>query len=403
MADFLTLYFFELKKLWKRKLVKFACACLFAVAVFTIVSPLFGSYSLGVVTESNAAGVRKDAEYRKALDGRLLNQELLEEVYAAYSKVPYENGKYSGTKEYQQYARPYSSVFNMVRDLTGWNTEKVMLGTPQEEELYQRWNDVVEKSWRSDYLSERELSFWRSIKQEIETPIRFEAISDSFYELLLGISELGLMSIFVVMLCLAGVFPEEHSQRTDQLLLCSKHGKRMLYSVKVAAGISFAGMISIGSSALAIGIAFLLYGTQGFDALFYYLYMSEYIYPITMWEAILIAYVMVLAACIVTAVITMVLSELVHSSLTTVSITTAVVVAGMFFNIPGKYRVAAQLWDCLPSRFAMGDKIFNTRMIPMPGGYLQVWQAVPILYLLLGIVFVWIGRLAYDRYQVSGR
>lgn len=402
MADFLTLYLFELKKLWKRKLVKIASACLFAFAVFTIINPMLGSYSLGVVTESNAEGVRKDAAYREALDGRILNQELLAEVYEAYSRVPSENEKYSGTEEYQTYARPYSAVFNQVRQLTGWNTEKVMLGNPQEEEVYQRWNEVLEKSWQSEYLSEGEVSFWRNKKQEIETPIRFEAISEGFYKLLLGVSEIGLVSVFVVMLCLAGVFPEEHSQRTDQMVLCCKHGKRKLYRVKMAAGITFAVVISVGSAALAIGIALLLYGTQGFDAPFY-LYMTGYLYPITMGKATLIGYAMVLAACVVTAVITMVLSELVHSSLTTVSVTTAVVVAGMFLNIPGKYRVLAQLWDYLPSRFAMNYKIFNNRMVPMFGGYLQAWQAVPVLYVLIGIVFVWIGKLAYDRYQVSGR
>ena len=402
MAGFLTLYLFELKKLWKRKLVKTASACLFAVAVFTIISPMLGSYSLGVVTESYAEGVRKDAAYREALDGRMINQDLLAEMYEGYNKVPYENGKYSGTEEYQTYARPYSAVFNQVRQLTGWNTEKVMLGTPQEQEVYLRWNEVLEKSWESDHLSEGELSFWRNKKTEIETPIRFEAMSEGFYELLLGVSEIGLVSVFVVMLCLAGVFPEEHSQRTDQIVLCCKYGKRLFYRVKMAAGITFAVAISVGSAALAIGIAFLLYGTQGFDAPFY-LYMTGYIYPMTMGEATLIGYAMVLAACVVTAVITMVLSELVRSSLTTVSITTAVVVAGMFFNIPGKYRVLAQLWDYLPSRFAMSYKIFNNRMVPIFGGYLQAWQAVPMLYLLLGIICVWIGRLAYDRYQVSGR
>lgn len=402
MAYFWTLYFFELKKLWKHRLVKIASACLFVVAVFTVISPMLGNYSLGVVTESYAEGVRKDAAYREALDGRMINQDLLAEMYEAYSKVPYENGKYSGTEEYQKYARPYSAVFNQVRQLTGWNTEKVMLGTPQEQEVYQRWNDILEKSWQSDYLSEGEFSFWRSKKAEIETPIRFDAISEGFYELLLGVSEIGLVSVFVVMLCLAGVFPEEHSQRTDQMVLCCKYGKRLLYRVKMAAGITFAVAISAGSAALAIGITFLLYGTQGFDAPFY-LYMPGYIYPITMGKATLIGYAMVLAACVVTAVITMVLSELVHSSLTTVSITTAVVIAGMFFNIPGKYRGGAQLWDYLPSRFAMSYKIFNNRMVPMFGGYLQAWQAVPVLYLLLGIVFVWIGKLAYDRYQVGER
>ena len=402
MANFLTLYFFELKKLWKRRLVKIASVCLFAVAAFTIISPMLGSYSLGVVSESYAEGVRKDAAYRKALDGRLLNQELLGEVYEAYSKVPFDVGKYSGTAEYQQYARPYSAVFQQIRQLTKWTTEKTISGLVQEEELYQRWTAVLEGSWQSEHLSERELSFWRGKKQEIETPIRFEAISDSFYELLLGVGELGLVSIFVVMLCLAGVFPEEHTQRTDQMLFCCKYGKRLLYAVKMVAGISFAAMISIGSSALAIGIAVLLYGTQGLDAPFY-LYLTEYIYPITMGEAVLIGYAMVLAACVVTAVITMVLSEAVHSSLTAMSITTAAVVAGLFLNIPGKYRVAAQLWDCLPSRFVMIDKIFNNRTVPMFLGYLQAWQVVPLLYFVVGIVFVWLGRLAYDRYQVSGR
>ena len=402
MTNFFTLYLFELKKLWKRKLVKIASACLFAVAVFTIISPMLGSYSLGVVAESNAEGVRKDAAYREALDGKLLNQELLEEVYEAYSKVPYENGKYSGTEEYQQYARPYSAVFNLIRRLTGWSTEMVIVGLPQEEKLYQCWNDVAEKSWQSNFLSERELSFWREQRQKIEAPISFKAISDSFYELLLGVGELGLMSIFVVTLCLAGVFPEEHSRRTDQLLLCCKHGKRVLYGAKMAAGITFAAAISIGSFVLVIGIAFLLYGIQGFTAPFY-MYFPEYMYPITMGEVVLIAYAMVLSACIITAVITMVLSELVHNSLTTLSITTAFVVAGMILNIPGEYRVVAQLWDYLPSRFAMNYKIFNTRMISIPGGYLQAWQAAPMLYLLLGIVLVWVGRMAYDRYQVSGR
>ena len=402
MADFLTLYLFEWKKLWKRKLVKIASACLFAVAVFTVISPMLGNYSLGVVMESNADGVRKDAAYREALDGKLLNQELLTEVYRAYGKVPYENGKYSGTEEYQTYARPYSAVFNQVRQLTGWNTETVISGAPREEEVYQRWNEVLEKSWKSEYLSEGEISFWQNKKQEIETPIRFEAISDGFYELLLGISEVGLVSVFVVMLCLAGVFPEEHSQRTDQMVLCCKHGKRLLYKVKMAAGITFAVAISLGSAALAIGLAFLLYGTAGFDAPFY-LYMTGYLYPITMGEATLIGYAMVLAACVITAVITMVLSELVQSSLTTVSAATAVVVAGMFLNIPGKYRILAQLWDYLPSRFTMSNKIFNNRMVPLFEGYLQAWQAVPMLYVLLGIVFVWIGKLAYDRYQVTGR
>jgi hypothetical protein len=48
-------------------------------------------------------------------------------MYEGYSKVPYENGKYSGTEEYQKYARPYSAVFNQIRQLTGWNTEKVIV------------------------------------------------------------------------------------------------------------------------------------------------------------------------------------------------------------------------------------------------------------------------------------
>lgn len=402
MANFWTLYRFEVKKLFGRKLVKVSVLCLFVVAVFTVMGAMLGSYSAGRVTESNAEGLKKDTAYREALDGRILNQALLEEVYEAYGKVPYADGKYSRTEEYQKYARPYSAVFQLIGQLAQWHTEKSFSWTPQEQELYQRWNAVLESSWQADSLSEDELSFWREKKQEIETPIRFEAISDSFYELLEGINGLGLISVFVVMVCLAGVFPEEHSRRTDQLVLSCRNGRRLLYGAKIAAGISFAAAISLGSSVLAIGIAFILYGTQGFDAPFY-LYMTHYVYPLTMGEAVLVAYAMALAACVITAVATMMLSALVHNSLTTLSITTALAVAGMFITLPGKYRVVAQLWDYLPSRFAMNYMIFNNRTVSVFFGFLQAWQAVPMLYLLLGILFVWIGKQAYDRYQVSGR
>ena len=62
-------------------------------------------------TETMYQAFQKDKAYQKALEGKIIDQELLEETMAVYGTIPKDVERYSQTEEYEAYARPYSAIF----------------------------------------------------------------------------------------------------------------------------------------------------------------------------------------------------------------------------------------------------------------------------------------------------
>ena len=87
------------------------------------------------------------------LNGKEINQSLLEETIKAYGMIPATAEKYSSTEEYQTYARPYSAIFNFVRDTTQMTFAEIMQWTPGLDDLYARRQSMLEKQWISKNLS----------------------------------------------------------------------------------------------------------------------------------------------------------------------------------------------------------------------------------------------------------
>lgn len=106
---------------------------------FSLCVPFLGSYYAGgELIDTNLNMYQTDKRYSEALSGREINQELLEETIAAYRKIPYTKElQYSLTEEYQQYARPYSAIFNFIVGATNMQTSDVILSwQPNEDDLY---------------------------------------------------------------------------------------------------------------------------------------------------------------------------------------------------------------------------------------------------------------------------
>lgn len=114
------LFQFELKKLAKRKLLWItAMVSLFCIG-FTVTSSLFGTYYVdGEPVETHYQIFKEDQVYRKALSGRKIDQKLIQETVDAYMRIPMGVERYTLTQEYQTYARPYSDIFNLLRNWTG--------------------------------------------------------------------------------------------------------------------------------------------------------------------------------------------------------------------------------------------------------------------------------------------
>lgn len=406
MCSFGTLYRFELKKIVQRKLFWITSIVSVLCIILTIISGLIGSVEIrmnGEVLESvsNYEMFLMDREYARALSGRPIDQKLLEETMDAYNKIPASMEFYTELKEYHMYARPYSPIFNIVRWWTDLDADNVRKWTPSEVALYGMRNRDLEKSWRELHLTDREVICLQEMEAQMETPFVYQYY-DGYQKALSGLLTVGLVVLLFVAICLSGVFSEEHTRRTDQLLLCSINGIDVVYWVKLAAGITVAGVGACLMAILTIGLSLGVYGTDGAQAMIQLMY-ERYSWPLTMWQAVLIAYAMLVIAAVLVSILVMVGSEALKSNIAVLAIATGLLVLAMYVNIPEQYRVMAQVWDYLPMKFLSVPNVFDVRMIPIFGVCLASWQFVPVVYLAAGCVFMLAGRYIYKRYQVTGR
>ena len=391
---------FEVKKIVNRKI--FLICMLFAVLliIFSVGSSLIGDYVVnGERQGSNYEEFQKDAAYQKALDGRTIDRTLLTEMQKAYEKVPVNNKQYSLTEEYQSCARPYSAIFNYVRQTTGLSATGVL--ALDAEDLNKMRLELKENRWEEFLLSEEEKEYWRAEEAKIEEPVVFRYAEG--YSVLLNVAyTVGIVTVLMIAICMAGVFPEEHIRRMDQQILSSRYGRKQVYWAKLCVG----SVVSLGLAFIfvvtAFVSAFVLYGADGFETAFQVLYAGSSC-PISVGQAVLIIYAIILCVGTFIGVLVMTLSEHLHSSVGTLSLVIGLIILPMVVSVPDEHRVLAQLWSYLPSEVVAIWSCFSPRTVSLFGMVLQGWQVVPMLYAVVGGMAAIVTEKVFVKYQVSGR
>lgn len=115
-----------------------------------------------------------------------------------------------------------------------------------------------------------------------------------------------------------------------------------------------------------------------------------------------------LGICVISALLTsifiMVVSEKFRSSMAGMVIAVLTVEAARIIVIPREFRLLSQVWNYLPMNLLKMDQGFlDVRLVSVFGVKMTIWQFAPILYLILGIILVLLGKRCYSRYQVQGR
>ncbi len=373
MDNFLTLYSYEFKKILNRKIVWISLALCMGIVVLTSCAGLLGSYYLnGEFVDTNYNMYLTDKEHSAALNGRKIDQNLLEETISAYRKVPTNVEPYSLTEEYQQYARPYSAIFNFIVGTTPMQASDVRFTwQPSEHDLYVQRQSFLTALMEEKYLSDGEIQFWQNQEEHISTPFVYEE-HEGYETLLSTFQTVGLFVLTLISISLSGMFFDEHTRKTDQIILCCTFGKTKLYWAKIIARISFSAISTIIMSCVAFLTTFCLYGAEGFDTAFQLIYTRNSD-PITCGQAILIAYGCMVFAAVVVSVFVMVLSELLHSNIAVLSISTGMLFLAMILNIPEQHRVLAQIYDWLPWCFLAPWNVFNQYTISLFGHYFTPW------------------------------
>lgn len=402
MCDLWTIYKYEMKKLIGRKLLWISTFLCIICTIISAFAGLLGTYyEAGEPIESNYEVFQKDRAYRKALSGKCMDEDLLRETVDGYRQITETESQYVLTDEYEIYARPYSDIFNIIRSWTGMNLSEIQNWEVDEDALYEARMQYLESNWQSILLTENEKEFWRDQENQIEKPLLY-MYHEGYENILESFLTCGVLMLLFVAICLANLFSDEHVRRTDQLVLSSIGGKDVAYWAKIFAGVSVAIGVATLLTFMVIGLSLGVYGTEGYEMPIQSCLLN-YSYPITIGQACLIAYAVLIIASILAAVFVMVISELFRSGIVALAISTGLIILGNVIMIPTQYRVIAQIWDWLPMAYLSIWNVFDTRTFCLLGHCFTSWQVVSIGYIVLSVLLAFWGKYIYQRYQVSGR
>lgn len=402
MCNLWTIYQYELKKLVRKRLIWVTAFLCVVCLILNVFAGLFGTYYVdGEPVESNYESFRKDQAYQKALSGRAIDEALLKETVEGYSHVPTDTLRYSLTREYEAYARPYSEIFNLLRVWTGMELSAIQNWEADETAFYEARAQHLENNWQSIPLTETEKAFWRNQESQMVTPFPY-SYHKGYENILDCFLSVGVLMLLFVAVCLSNLFSEEHIRRTDQLVLSSIAGKKSAYWAKILAGITVSVIASTGMSLLTIGLNLGYFGTEGFRMPLQICFLT-YSYAITIGEACLIAYGVLVIASVLAAVFVMLVSELFRSGIAALALSAGLIMLGNVIMIPTQYRVISRIWDWSPTAYLSPWNVFDARTLTLFGHCFTSWQVVPVGYLLLSALLAALGSYIYRSYQVSGR
>ena len=376
MKNIWQLYGFEIIKILKNRLT---VAMLLVTALFILIEAFVPK--LYMTKEMMAT--------QKELDGRNIDDTLLQEMYPKL--VDNGNVWTADNAQYSEIAKIERAIIyddNSIKDYSA-------------DEMYRERDDVIFSLMKDDELTDGELEWWRKESFKVTTPFTYRYYLGAI-NLAQGMSLTLMCIMLITALCLSTVFTMEHRQRTDQLILSCKNGRRETYFIKIAAGFSVVIGCCIASTVLLTLMITILYGLDGLDAVVQ-LETPLSAYSFTIGQFILVQMIVMLTAAILFAAFAMAMSEIIKNSLAVMGIMVGIFVFSQLELIPPRYRILNQIKSMLPSNQISVWSLLENRLVGIKGFYVSSFVASPILYVLISILLIIAGKIAYDRFQVTGR
>ncbi len=399
-----TLLKFEIKKIVMKKSTIVAFVLLFGIQVFLSMTGSLGStYKNDMFVETHAERNRIDREHGIALSGRAIDDVLLSEMQEAYAGFDWNNPDYWWTDEYNQGVRRYTDLEYRLK-LWGMGTG-YSFDNMEAEVLYDLRRNQRDSMREAYELSDKEKTYWQEKDAEVEIPFVYEYASG--YDSLTGMQGMYMtcmLMTFFIGISMVTVFAEEHTRKTDQLILCARYGKSKAYFAKILAG----SLVVFGGNMLFAGVLivgrFFSFGTEGFGAAIQSVVAPWYSYPLTMGQALLLMTGILLLSGVLVAVFAMLLAEVLGNSVGAMAVVVGLLFAARLVPIPPSFGVLSQAWNYMPINMLKVDEGFlDPRLVNLFGLQLTNWQFAPILYVVLTGVMLFVGSRIYRRYQVSGR
>ncbi len=377
----LTLYRFELKKLFCVK-----------VNVIAMTGSVIMLIFLAVSSVSEAVPVSREAA--EELNGRVIDGQMIDELAPA---VRYENGQpvLEISEEYEKYV----PVMDVLDALITAIDKDIDLTQIQESGLYDLREKELVQRLETQGLSEEEKAFWQSREAEVQKPFVYRYHRGPA-SLIRAFQALGFFILLLSAIGLSGTYARETADSMNQLLLCSRYGRRELYMVKLAAGFTW-----ILTAALIVFLSVMIpyfgfYGTEGMGEMLQ-LVKPLSMLPYSIGHMLAIYLGIYLLAAILFAAVTMLLSVITQNQMATICGLMGYLLVDLFVVFPDRYRVLQKIWNLRPNAILMNSGFSNYRLIHLAGRFFLNYQAAPAIYIAIVIVALLAGRVKYRCLQIG--
>ncbi|MCI9079090.1 MAG: ABC transporter permease [Lachnospiraceae bacterium] len=404
---------FELKKILQKKIVWITFAIFLAFQLFLTCGSYFISsrYVDGKFLETKAEWFKTDRRNSERLSGRKIDDALLAEIEESKKYIPEKAGEsesyeYLSSKKYNEKVRPYEEINRLVHYMAGGMENEENAGALAQEMLYSARHKTQEIVWDGYKLSKAEKEYWR--EQEKKLPEVFTYKYSGIYGNIIDMSGCYYICMFItffIAICITGIFTDEHMRKTDQLVLCTKYGRWQNYSAKIMAGCIVTTSATLILYAITL-ICFLgIYGTGSFSAMVQVVASPLYPGSISAGKAALIMTALLFLSSVVLCIVTMALSEMLKSNTGTMAIVTAVAfLLARLVAVPSDFKFIGKIWNMIPINLLKADEgFFDLRLWNIFGIKFTLWQMAFVAYIIIGVIFFFIGKRKYCKYQVSGR
>ncbi len=399
MKNLGTLFRYELKKIWTRRLTWAAAILLVAVCVidaslfwwmgrgdngyhFTYTSEDGTEYSKFLTSFDQ---IKMEGTNGSKLDGQIWDESYFETMRRSLPEVGGDSMRFTSYMYLVDHT--YLAAAGMVGAL-GLSTDTVTAY-----EFYEARRAAAEAAWAEQGLTPYEISYWEREAEEIEEPFTYEYCKGAQFAITRA-SDVAMILPAGLAAILCGVFAEERRNRTVPLIFVSSGSRLPLSMAKVLAGSVTAGALAaVMMAATVVTELVLLGGGLGFGAPVQ-LYAPSSGLAISVGGALLILSGLEILYAVLFGGVIMLLSVTTGSSTAALACS---VLPSIYLSIWVKSQ---ERWaDWLPGRLLSGSALENARLL----GPLNILKSGALTYAAIALVMLALCALVWRRWAVVGK
>ena len=397
MKNFGTLFGYEVKKIWERKLT---WAALILLAVFVIYDTMPHlreggvTYHVEMVDGSELSRKISDQEQFKIelagaqlLEGQLMDEAFFQKMRNSLPPHPSIEDDLEGYTNYD-----YINWFYLA-DPTYLGFYRYMnpgldMETITAEKYYTYYWETVEQEWKKLKLSNDEIAYWEDMADRIEQPFTYWDVAGTVKFVSEVQSIIVRLLPLLVGICLCNIFPQERRRRVDTLIFSAPNGRVPLYLAKLLAGALSVIGLTILLFSVAAAVVVLTYGRISLIAAVQLIVGS--CWPITIGQFLLILLDFLIVYALLCGGLTMLTALLTGSSVAGL----AVCIVPMLLDMLLPYSDAPYLPGNLISPRILG----NFRLTNLLG---HQFNTIQMGFLLYGGAVVLLLALCWPGWQRS--